>query len=213
MRCCAAQDTAAKLLFSIFHYLMKTLVLLAHPKSESFNHAIADTVCRSLKDIGHEPILHDLYAERFDPVLPVEELTLANEELPGPLKKYQAEIQEAKGLVFVHPNWWGNPPAILAGWLDRILRNRFAYSFTEKGPVPLLGDKIVQVFSTSNTPREVELNVYHDPLENFWKTIVFGLCGCESLERRNFESIILSTPGQRNAWLREVGEIIHRRFV
>jgi len=187
---------------------MKTLVFLAHPKPGSFNHAIAETVCRSLS----EPIFHDLYAERFDPVLPVEELTLANEELPESLRKYQAEIQEAKGLVFIHPNWWGNPPAILAGWIDRVLKNGFAYRFTEKGPVPLLGDKIVQVFSTSNTPREVEVNVNRDPLENFWKTIVFGLCGYESLERRNFESVILSTLEERKAWLSETEAIIRRRF-
>ena len=191
---------------------MKTLIFLAHPKPGSFNHAIAETVFRSLEELGHEPILHDLYAERFDPVLSVEELTCANEELPESLKKHQAEVQDAKGFVFVHPNWWGNPPAILAGWLDRVLRNGFAYRFTEKGPVPLLGDKIVQVFSTSNTPREVELNVYRDPLENFWKTIVFGLCGCESFERRNFEPVILSTDEQRCDWLCEVGETIHRRF-
>ena len=192
---------------------MKTIILLAHPKSGSFNHAIAETACRSLEALGHEPILHDLYAERFDPVLPVEELTLANEELPDLLRKYQTEILEAKGFVFVHPNWWGNPPAILAGWIDRVLRNGFAYRFTEKGPVPQLGDKIVQIFSTSNTPREVEWNVYRDPLENFWKTIVFGLCGCESFERRNFEPIILSTNEQRQDWLHEVGEIMRRRFI
>ncbi|MCL2305088.1 MAG: NAD(P)H-dependent oxidoreductase [Planctomycetaceae bacterium] len=192
--------------------MMKTLIYLAHPKPGSFNHAIAETVCQTLKELGHEPILHDLYAERFDPVLPVEELTLRNEELPESLKKYQAEVQDARGLVFVHPNWWGSPPAILGGWLDRVLRFGFAYRFTEKGPIPLLGDKIVQVFTTSNTPREIELNVYHDPLENFWKTIVFGLCGCESMERRNFEPVILSTPEERQAWLHEVGEITYRRF-
>ena len=191
---------------------MKTLILLAHPKPGSFNHAIAEVVHRSLEDLGHEPILHDLYAERFDPVLPPEELTIANEELPEPLRKYQAEIQGAKGLVFVHPNWWSNPPAILAGWIDRVFRAGFAYRFTEKGAVPLLGDKIVQVFSTSNTPREIELNVYHNPLDNYWKTIVFGPCGCESVERRNFEPVILSTLDERHAWLREVGETIHRRF-
>ncbi len=191
---------------------MKTLVLLAHPKPGSFNHAIADAVCQYLEELGQEPVLHDLYAERFDPVLPVEELELANDKLPSPLKEYQAEILDAKGLVFVHPNWWGNPPAILSGWIDRVLKNDFAYRFTEKGPVPMLGDKIVQVFSTSNTPRDVELNVYRDPLENFWKVVVFGLCGCESFERRNFEPIILSDVDQRHGWLREVGETIHRRF-
>ena len=191
---------------------MKTLVILANPKPDSFNHAIANAVCQQLKEMGQEPVLHDLYAERFDPVLPLEELTIKNEELPSPLREFQAEILEAKGLVFIHPNWWGNPPAILAGWIDRVLKAGFAYRFTETGPIPMLTDKTVQVFSTSNTPREVELNVYKDPLENFWKVIVFGLCGCESFERRNFEPIILSTVEQRRDWLTEVGETIKQRF-
>ena len=191
---------------------MKTLVILANPKPDSFNHAIAYAVCQHLKEMGQEPILHDLYAERFDPVLPLEELTIKNEELSSPLKEFQTEILEAKGLVFIHPNWWGNPPAILAGWIDRVLKAGFAYRFSEAGPTPMLTDKIVQVFSTSNTPREVELSVYNDPLEHFWKVIVFGLCGCESFERRNFEPIILSTVEQRQDWLTEVGETIRRRF-
>ena len=35
---------------------------------------------------------------------------------------HQREIKEADGIVVVHPNWWGQPPAILKGWVDRVLR-------------------------------------------------------------------------------------------
>lgn len=192
---------------------MKISVILGHPNPGSYNHAIAETVCRSLRESGHTVRFHDLYAERFAPVLEQPEITASEAELPDDIRRYIDELKDSEGIVFVHPNWWGGPPAILRGWLDRVFRQGFAYSFTAKGPVPHFSDKVVQIFSTSNTPREVELNVYGDPLENFWKVIVFGLCGSKSFERRNFESIVMSTPEARVQWLGEVEETLKRRFV
>jgi len=48
---------------------MEISVILAHPEPESFNHAIANTVCRSLERAGHTVRFHDLYAEGFNPLL------------------------------------------------------------------------------------------------------------------------------------------------
>lgn len=192
---------------------MKVLVVLGHPNpGESFNRAIAETVCCTLRRMGHEPVLRDLYAEHFDPILPLGEEKLPEEELPETIRRAMDDVREADGLVFVHPNWWGTPPAILKGWLDRVFRAGFAYSFSPAGAVSNFTDKIAQVFTTSNTPRDVELDVYHDPLENFWETIVFGLVGCRSFARRNFEPIVLSSDRERADWLREVEETIRKRF-
>ncbi|HBT76889.1 MAG TPA: NAD(P)H dehydrogenase [Planctomycetaceae bacterium] len=192
---------------------MKISVILGHQRPGSFNHAIARTVCQTLRDNGHEVVFHDLYLERFDPVLPDWEIKAAEEDLPEEIRWHMREVREADGLVFVHPNWWGGPPAILRGWLDRVVRQGFAYRFTEKGPQGNFTEKSVVVFSTSNTPRDVEINVYGDPVGVFWKTIVFGLCGCKSFERRNFEPIILSTPPQRGEWLAEVADIVRAGFI
>ena len=68
------------------------------------------------------------------------------------------------------------------------------------------------MFTTSNTPRDDELRLYGDPLENLWKTCVFGMCGVDDFLRRNFESIIMSTLDQRRAWLEEVRRIVRQRF-
>ena len=192
---------------------MKILIILAHPSSgASFNRAIAETAVRTLEEMGHEPILRDLYAERFDPVLLAGEEKLPVEELPREIQDAIRDVADAEGLVFIHPNWWGIPPAILKGWIDRVFRAGFAYRFSADGVVPQFTEKTVQIFTTSNTPREIELEVYHDPLENFWKTIVFGLTGCKSFERRNFESIIMSSDAERKEWLAETERIILRRF-
>jgi len=79
--------------------------------------------------------------------------------LPPPvLEQHCQEIAQAQGIVIVHPNWWGQPPAILKGWVDRVLRPEVAYRFREGDagdgvPVGLLKAKAAVVFTTSNTPR------------------------------------------------------------
>ena len=78
---------------------------------------------------------------------------------------------QAQGIVIVHPNWWGQPPAILKGWVDRVLRPEVAYRFLEGDagegvPVGLLKAKAAIVFNTSNTPRRAELASLRRPAGN-----------------------------------------------
>lgn len=189
------------------------LVILGHPDgTNSFNGAIARRTVAALEEAGCAPTLRDLYAEGFNPVMTLAEATRPVADAPLEMRSEMEQVKNCAGMVFVHPNWWGGPPAILRGWIDRVLRNGFAYGFTEQGAWQGLNDKIVQVFSTSNTPRDYEVDVYGDPLENFWKTIVFGVVGSRSFERRNFEPIIASDAATREAWLAEVAATIRRRF-
>ena len=190
---------------------MKIFVLLGHQRQGSFCHAIAAAAMDELKAAGHTVIYHDLYAEKFDPVLPHEEI-LCNSEPDPVVKLHCKEILAADCYIIVHPNWWAMPPAILKGWLDRVLRQGVAYEFTAQGVNGLLKGRKALVFTTSNTPREDELKLFGDPLENLWKTCVFNFCGVTDFHRRNFESIIMSTPEQRAEWLKEVRKIIRQRF-
>ena len=48
---------------------MNISVILAHPNTNSFNHAITNTTVKTLKENDHNVTYHDLYAERFNPLL------------------------------------------------------------------------------------------------------------------------------------------------
>lgn len=193
---------------------MKVLVILGHQHPGSFCHAIAAAAVDQLRSAGHEAIFHDLYAERFDPILPHDEIP--KDAPPNPIiQKHCAEVTAAGGYVVVHPNWWGQPPAILKGWVDRVLRLGVAYEFGPGGTVVQhLAGKRALVLTTSNTPRDAELELFGDPLENLWNRCIFGFCGVppERFRRRNFESIILSTPDERGEWLAEVGRLVAACF-
>jgi NAD(P)H dehydrogenase (quinone) len=127
------------------------------------------------------------------------------------------EIAQAEGIVIVHPNWWGQPPALLKGWIDRVLRPGIAYEFNEGDsgegvPRGLLKARTAIIFNTSNTEIEREQKVFKDPLETLWKNCIFGLCGVKNIYRKNYGIIITSTLAQRQKWLKEVREIVHRCF-
>jgi NAD(P)H dehydrogenase (quinone) len=195
---------------------MKISVILAHPSKKSFNHAIAATAVNGLNQNSHEVHFHDLYEEEFHPILPVEEI-LKDVPLPLEIKSHCKEISEAEGIVIVHPNWWGQPPAILKGWIDRVIRPGIAYEFLEgdKGegvPKGLLKAKSAVVFNTSNTETERERNVFGDPLESLWKNCIFDLCGVLRFYRKMFNVVVTSTEEQRRAWLKEVRQTIDEYF-
>jgi putative NADPH-quinone reductase len=117
------------------------------------------------------------------------------------------------GIIIVHPNWWGQPPAILKGWVDRVFRAGIAYKFQEgdKGegiPIGLLKAKAALVINTSNTPGEREEKVFGDPLESLWEKCIFELCGVKVFYRKMFRTIVTSTLEQRKSWLNEVEWIV-----
>ena len=195
---------------------MRISVIIAHPDPKSFNHAIAQTAVEALKANGHKVIFHDLYKENFDPLLPAKEIA-DDARLSAETKKHCKEIASADGIIIVHPNWWRQPPAILKGWVDRVIRPGVAYEFLEGDagegvPQGLLRAKTALVFNTSNTKTKREKKVFGDPLETIWKNCVFGLCDVTDFHRRMFNVIVTSTKKQRENWLKSVQQDVDLFF-
>jgi NAD(P)H dehydrogenase (quinone) len=191
---------------------MNVSVILAHPSKTSFNHAIAATAVETLQRNGHNPRFHDLHDEGFDALLPADEIP-SDAALPPCIAQHCAEIAEADGIIVVHPNWWGQPPAILKGWVDRVIRPGVAYEFVgENGgegvPNGLLKAKAAMVFNTSNTETEREKKVFGDPLQGIWKDCIFDFCGVTDFHRRMFNIVVVSSEEQRKEWLAEVRQMV-----
>jgi putative NADPH-quinone reductase len=195
---------------------MSISIILAHPNPGSFNHAVAHTTADTLRENGHQIVLHDLCQEKFPPLFSVTELQ-ADAKLDPVIARHCAEIAAADGIVIVHPNWWGMPPAILKGWIDRVLRPEMAYRFVEGDdgegvPVGLLKAKAAIVFNSANTPDQREQSIFGDPLETLWRNCIFGLCGVLNVHRRTFTVVVTSTAQQRAEWLAEVKATVTRTF-
>ena len=196
---------------------MNILIILGHPDKNSFNHAIAETCRNKLLNNGHSVVFHDLYKEEFNAVLNTDEMP-KNGVIDDTIKKHCADLVNSDGIIIIHPNWWGQPPAILKGWIDRVIRPGIAYEFEERDkgegvPIGLLKAKTALVFNTSNTSEEREKNIFKDPLETIWKNCIFDLCGVKQFDRKIFRVVVTSDINQRQIWLNEVKLIIDKYFL
>lgn len=182
---------------------MNTLVLVvAHPDSGSFNHALADAASSAAVEAGAEVRLHDLYADGFDPRMPASEVgtTLFADALTA---RYAADVLAADAFVVVHPVWFFQLPAIVKGWVDRVLREGVVYRVGGGGETEsLLRARAALVLNTANSPAGVEAGL-GDPVERFWREVVFGFGGVEDVRRARFAKVEGSTVTQRRQWLEE----------
>ena len=126
------------------------------------------------------------------------------------VEEHCLEIAAAEGLIVVHPSWWGMPPAILKGWIDRVIRPGVAYDLKADATgnrthhVGRLKVRTALVFNTADTPLAVEQSKFGDTLGVLWQTYIAALCGIPELRRMSFGVMGTSTPAQRAAWLDEV---------
>lgn len=114
---------------------MRALVIVAHPTAESYCHALAQRAVAGLEAAGHDVTVLDLYAEGFRVAMTTEErLAYDGEEpiLDPVVARHAAAVLAADALVFVYPTWWSGLPAILKGWLERVLVPGVGFRFDER---------------------------------------------------------------------------------
>ncbi|MFJ6754622.1 NAD(P)H-dependent oxidoreductase [Streptomyces sp. NPDC091273] len=187
---------------------MRIGAYLAHPRSGSFNHALFDAVVEELRGRDCQVVAHDLCAEGFAPVLSAEEtgtVESASRAHDAQVELHRAEVATLDAMVFVHPNWWGMPPAVLAGWVQRVLAPGVAYKLgtAEGEPAGLLKAGRALVLNTSDTPADREKAEFGDPLHSIWSACVLPYVGVAEVRRIVFRTVTDSDEEQRAAWLDE----------
>ena len=137
---------------------MQVVVVLAHPNADSFCHALAQRAVAGLTAAGHRAELVDLYALGVSAAMSAAEHAAYHGETPilDPLIQSHADlVRAAEALVFVYPTWWSSTPAILKGWLERVMVPGVAFVFNKDGKVRpgLTNVRHVIGVSTYGSPR------------------------------------------------------------
>ncbi|WP_294195121.1 NAD(P)H-dependent oxidoreductase [uncultured Sphingomonas sp.] len=185
-------------------------IVLANPNTDSFCHAIARAYCDEAQQCWQDARLQDLYAEGFDPVLKAQ-------ERPGPVYRpgedLAAELEHlrrADVLVLVYPIWFGLPPAMMKGYVDRVLGAGFTASrIRDHEPNPLLGGKRLVVATTSATTRPwLEEQGQYSALRQAFDLYLNDIFGMRGHDRLHFDAIV---PGTKVQYLEECLETVRQR--
>ncbi|MEV5505569.1 NAD(P)H-dependent oxidoreductase [Streptomyces orinoci] len=124
------------------------------------------------------------------------------------MELHRSEVATLDAMVLVHPNWWGMPPAVLTGWVQRVLAPGIAYKLgTADGePAGLLKAGRALVLNTSDTPADREESEFGDPLQRIWAACVLPYVGVTDVRRVVFRTVTGSTDAMRASWLRQARE-------
>ena len=191
------------------------LAVVAHPRRDSFTWALADLLVARARERGAEVVVHDLYADGFDPLLTAEESRAVQQGRPGPAgdaltARYREDLAEADVLLVLHPNWWGKPPAAMSGWLDRVLAPGVAYKLAggAAGEPSALLRLDALVVTLGDTPPDREASEFGDPLQLIWTRCVLPYVGAGHLERHHLSPVGAMTDAERTARAEECWEAL-----
>ena len=102
--------------------MKKIFVVYGHYNDKSFNAAIKDTFIKTVEEKGHEVDCVDLYKEKFNPVF-------SGEEPNSMVIDHQKRIEKSDTIVLIAPIWNFRMPAIVEGWIDKVLAPPWAFKF------------------------------------------------------------------------------------
>ena len=153
------------------------LIIFANPNSDSSHGAaVLKHVTQKLKHAGKKFEVLDLYKENFDPVL-------RYDKTDPNVAKYQEMMKNANRYIFIYPIWWYTTPAILKGFIDKVLTAGFAFNYGPDGrPVGHLKDKKAIVINTFGGPKE-EIAMTSDAMANTFHKGTLSYCGITHVHR------------------------------
>ena len=177
---------------------LRVLVIDGHPREDSLGSALAGTIHRAAASRSAECRLIRLRELDFDPRAHGRAL---DEDLLGA----QRAIEWAEIVVMVYPTWWGGVPALLKGFLDRVLHPEFAFvERTDGGWKGLLTGRAALLVTTMDTPRWIYRWLLGAPGHRAMREATLGFCGIAPIRILSFGPVRTSTLAERRRWLARV---------
>lgn len=155
---------------------MRYLLIDGHPDGDRLTTGLLDHYAANCPTDARidRLILRDL---QFDPILN------HGYEIP---QKWEPDLKEAASLidgcdhlVIAFPMWWGAEPALVKGFLDRLLLPHFAFRYHDHDDFwdKLLEGRSADALVTMDTPKFFLRLAYGNSIVHRWRKQVLGFCG------------------------------------
>ena len=185
----------------------KTLIINGHPDSESYCAALGEAYRVGALATGAPVELINVRELDFDPNLRYG--YRQRTELEPDLLRAQELIVWADHLVWVYPVWWGSVPALMKGFLDRVLLPGFAFKKRE-GSVwwdKYLTGKSARLICTLDQPGWYYRWVYGRPSHNAMKKLTLQFVGVSKVKTTTIGPIRNSSESFRRKWLETIEQL------
>jgi putative NADPH-quinone reductase len=185
----------------------KILIINGHPDKESFNFGLSSAYKKGAEKSGAEIIEIRIRELNFNPNL--EFGYRKRTELEPDLLEAQEKLKWADHIVWIYPVWWGSVPAIMKGFLDRVLLPGFAFKKHEDS---VWWDK----YFTGKTSRLIctmdQYAWYYRlinkcPSHNAMKKLTMNFIGIKSVKITSIGPLGFSKDEFRQKWLKKIAKL------
>lgn len=186
---------------------MNIYLLLAHPDKQSFNSRLADAYEQQALSKGHEVRRQNLGDLHFQPVLHKGYKEIQAWE--PDLEQAWQNISWCQEWVIIYPVWWGSVPALLKGFLDRVLLPGLAFHYHEKDPFwdKLLKGRSARLIATSDAPASWLWWQYRNSDLHMLKDAVLKFCGFSPVRVLRIDRVKYRSEEQR---IQKIDRVIYR---
>ena len=182
--------------------MKKIFLIYGHYDEKSFNAAIKNTFTKTAEENGHLVDSVDLYQEKFNPVF-------AGEEPDEIVLDNRKRIDACDTIVLIAPIWNFRMPAIVEGWIDKVLAPPWAFKFQKLWgnygyPIGNLRDKKAIIFCTYGSPRLAITTFFLNLPIRRLKRGVFHMCGIYNINYRRYFAVPFVGDKKREEFLNDV---------
>ena len=182
--------------------MKKIFLVYGHYNDKSFNAAIKEEFVNTVKENGNEVDTVDLYKEKFDPVY-------AGEKPDEIVLDHQKRIEKSDVIVLIAPIWNFRMPAILEGWIDKVLSPPWAFRFKKLFgnygyPIGNLETKKAIVFCTYGSPQFAIRTFFLNMPTKRLRRGVFNICGIKDVVYKRYFAVPFVTEEKRKKFLEDV---------
>jgi len=188
---------------------MNVLIVFNHPYKGSYCNAILDSVVKSLTNANHNIDLIHLDEEGFNPVMTQEDLlAFRNRKITDPKSiEYTNRMKKADHVIFIFPIWWEVMPAMMKGFIDKVIFPGSFYEYTNSGyfMFPIMKNiKEITVITTMNTPKIIYRLLYGNAIKKSFIKGTLKKTGYKNVKWISLNMIKSAGKEKRTKWLYDI---------
>lgn len=189
---------------------LKVVIVFNHPYEGSFCNAILQSVSKGLKEANHEIDLIHLDKDNFNPVMTAADLKAFRDKKPIDIKviEYEKRIKAADHLILIFPIWWELMPALMKGFVDKVIFPGVAYDYTNSNNTlmkPLWTNiKSVTMITTMNTPNWLYWLLFGNAIKKAMMLGTFWKMGYKNRKWISFNQVKMVSQEKREKWLHSI---------
>lgn len=192
---------------------MNIVLINANPNPHSLTHSFTDHIKMRAEEKGHKVVIRDLYEMKFDAILGRQDYNqFLDGVIPSDIRKEHEIITDSEMMIFLYPIWWAGPPAIMKGYIDRVILKNFAYDKHPDGTfTKRLTDKKALIINTMGAPEEAYIeNGFINAMTKVMDNGVLDFVGLQNMGHHFFGGTENLTADRYKEFIVRLDGILHK---